>query len=95
MEKIATQIASINAKVQALIKKQSILEKQAAQQLEQIAMLKKEKEVHEKKIKTLEEQQYILKSAAGNLNPAEKKALDQAISKYIREIEKCIALLSE
>jgi len=43
----------------------------------------------------LEEQQYILKSAAGELNSADKKAFEQTISRYIKEIDKCIALLSE
>ena len=95
MEKITSQIAAINAKVQELIKKHSALEKQSAQQLEQIFLLKKEKESHESKIKLLEEQQLLLKSAAGNLNQGDKKTLDQAISRYIREIDKCIALLSD
>ena len=45
--------------------------------------------------KALEEQQYILKSAAGELNNTDKKAFEQTISKYIKEIDKCIALLSE
>jgi hypothetical protein len=48
-----------------------------------------------KKIRALEEQQYILKSAAGELNAVEKKAFEQTINKYIREIDKCIALLNE
>ena len=75
MEKITSQIAAINAKVQELMKKHVTLEKQATQQLEQIALLRKEKEHHENKIKLLEEQQLILKSAAGHLNPTDKKTI--------------------
>lgn len=95
MEKISSQIAAVNAKVQELIKKHTALEKQANQQLEQIALLQKEKVSHENKIKLLEEQQLVLKAAASHLNQADKKNLDQVISRYIREIDKCIALLSE
>jgi len=43
----------------------------------------------------LEEQQYLLKSMAGKLDEKEKKSFEQALGKYIREIDKCIAMLSE
>jgi ABC-type iron transport system FetAB ATPase subunit len=43
----------------------------------------------------LEEQQLILKSSTGKMNEADKKAMEQVIGKYIKEIDKCIALLSE
>jgi hypothetical protein len=43
----------------------------------------------------LEEQQQIFKAAASKMNEADKKAFDLTINRYIREIDKCIALLSE
>ena len=54
-----------------------------------------QKEENEKKLKEMQEQQYILQSAAGNLNDTDKKAFEKIIGKYIKEIDKCIALLSE
>ncbi len=95
MEQIATHIARINTKLQDLLKKHASLQKQNQQQRELIAKLKEQQEAGEKKIKALEEQQYILKSAAGELNSTDKKAFEQTISRYIKEIDKCIALLSE
>lgn len=95
MEQIATHIARINTKLQDLLKKHASLQKQNQQQQELITKLKEQQEAGEKKIKALEEQQYILKSAAGELNSADKKAFEQTISRYIKEIDKCIALLSE
>lgn len=95
MQHLELHINRIQAKLQDLLKKQATLEKEAAQHLQTISTLKQQQELHEKKIKTLEEQQYILKSAAGNMNETDKKAFEQTISKYIREIDKCIALLSE
>ncbi len=95
MEQIATHIARINTKLQDLLKKYASLQKQNHQQQELIAKLKEQQEAGEKKIKALEEQQYILKSAAGELNSTDKKAFEQTISRYIKEIDKCIALLSE
>lgn len=95
MEQIETHIVRISSKLQDLLKKHANLQKQNLQQQELIAKLKEQQEAGEKKIKALEEQQYILKSAAGALNSADKKAFEQTISRYIKEIDKCIALLSE
>lgn len=95
MEQIEAHIARINTKLQDLLKKHAGLQKQNQQQQDLITKLKEQQEAGEKKIKALEEQQYILKSAAGELNSTDKKAFEQTISRYIKEIDKCIALLSE
>jgi len=95
LEQIEIHIARINNKLQDLLKKHTSLQKQNQQQQELITKLKEQQESGEKKIKALEEQQFILKSAAGELNSTDKKAFEQTISRYIKEIDKCIALLSE
>jgi chromosome segregation ATPase len=95
LENIETQISRIQNKLNELLKRHAALQKQNIQQQEIIAGLKKDNEVNEKKIRAMEEQQYILKSAAGNLGDTDKKAFEQIIGKYIKEIDKCIALLSE
>jgi len=95
LQSIESHISRIQSKLQDLLKKHTVLVKQSEQQKELIASLRGEQDAKEKKIKLLEEQQYILKSAAGNLSSSDKKAFEQTISKYIREIDKCIALLSE
>ncbi len=95
MEQIETHLNRIHSKLQELLKKHASLQKQAIQQQEQINTYRQQQEANERKIKALEEQQYILKSAAGELNNSDKKAFEQTISKYIKEIDKCIALLSE
>lgn len=95
MQVIESHISRIQSKLQALLKKHATLRKESEQQQELIAKLQQEQAAKDKKIRLLEEQQYILKSAAGNLEGADKKAFEQTLSKYIREIDKCIALLSE
>jgi predicted transcriptional regulator len=95
LEQIEKQIGRINQKTQELLKRYASLQKQHQQQQELIASLKKDQEEQLKKIRSLEEQQLILKSAAGNLEGTDKKAYEQNISRYIKEIDKCIALLSE
>ncbi len=95
MQQLVSHITSIQAKLQDLLKKHATLQKQVLQQQELIASLKLKEDDQQKKIRLLEEQQYILKSAAGKLNETDKKAFEQTIGKYLREIDKCIALLSE
>ncbi len=95
MEQVATHIAKIQSKLQDLLKKYAGLQKQHAQQQELIQELKKEQEANKHKIRQLEEQQMILKSAAGKMNEEDKKMFEKTIGTYIKEIDKCIAMLSE
>jgi cell division protein FtsB len=95
LEKLELHISQVNSKLQILLKRYSALQKQNQDQQAQLETLKTELTSNQQKIKTLEEQQYILKAAAGSLNATDKKAFEQTISKYIREIDKCIAMLSE
>ena len=95
MSQLETHINRINNKLQEVLKNYDALKKQHVQQVETIQVLTAEKKAHEQKIRLLEEQQYLLKSMAGKLDEKEKKSFEQALGKYIREIDKCIAMLSE
>ena len=95
MSQLETHINRINNKLQEVLKNYDALKKQHVQQVETIQALTAEKKAHEQKIRLLEEQQYLLKSMAGKLDEKEKKSFEQALGKYIREIDKCIAMLSE
>ena len=95
MSQLETHINRINNKLQEVLKNYDALKKQHVQQVEIIQVLTAEKKAHEQKIRLLEEQQYLLKSMAGKLDEKEKKSFELALGKYIREIDKCIAMLSE
>lgn len=92
---IDQQIQRIQQKLQEHLKRYAAMQKTVAEQSVQLKKLQDEVEEKNKRIRALQEQQYILKSAAGQLNAEDKKAFEQAINKYIREIDKCISLLSE
>lgn len=47
------------------------------------------------KVKTLEEQLLIARASAGEADLAARKEFEQKINFYIREIDKCIAVLNE
>jgi len=95
LSQLETHISRINNKLQEVLKSYDALKKQNVQQTETIQALTAEKNVQTQKIRLLEEQQYLLKSMAGKLDEKEKKSFEQALGKYIREIDKCIAMLSE
>jgi len=71
------------------------LVKEAEMQLKTISRLEKEKELMEARMKLLEQQQHILKAAAGKMEEPDKKEFEQVLNKYIREIDKCINLLND
>ena len=95
MQPIAAQINRIQSKLQDLLKKHQASIKELEQQQKVITGLQQQQELNERKIKTLEEKQHILKAAAGKMNDPDKKEFEQTINKYIREVDKCIGLLSE
>ncbi|MEO6670212.1 MAG: hypothetical protein ABIN36_12095 [Ferruginibacter sp.] len=95
MQAITENITRIQSKLQELVKKYHSAVKELELQQKTIATLQQQQSLNEKKIKTLEEQQHILRSAAGNMSEPDKKEFEQVIAKYIREIDKCIDLLSE
>jgi DNA repair exonuclease SbcCD ATPase subunit len=95
MQAVTENITRIQTKLQELLKKYQAAVKEVEHQQKTIASLQQQQSLNERKIKTLEEQQHILRSAAGSMNEPEKKEFEQVIGKYIREIDKCIDLLSE
>jgi len=95
LSQLETHISRINNKLQEVLKNYDALKKLNVKQTETIQVLTAEKNAQTQKIRLLEEQQYLLKSMAGKLDEKEKKSFEQALGKYIREIDKCIAMLSE
>ena len=95
MPVLDNHIKRINDKLQQLLKNYRLLQKDNARQTKLIAGLQGAKEKDMQQIAALQEQVNILKAAAGQLNEADKKAFEKNISGYIREIDKCIGLLSE
>ena len=95
MSVLENHIKRINDKLQQLLKHHQLLQKDNERQSKLITALQQEKEKDAQQITTLKEQVNILKAAAGQMNEADKKAFEKNINQYIREIDKCISLLSE
>ena len=95
MSELENHITRINNKLQQLLKEHASLQKENAGKTKEIKALKELKEVHSKRIRELEQQVLILKSANNQLSDSDKTAFEKNITQYIKEIDKCITLLSE
>ncbi len=95
MSVLAENIKRINTKLQQLLKQYQLLQKENEQLKTAIKELKTRQENDLLLITQLEQQAGILKSAAGKMNETDKKSFEKHINQYIREIDKCIGLLSE
>jgi len=95
MSDLEQHIKRINNKLQQLLKSYQLLQKDNQRQSELIAVLQDAKEKDREQIAGLQEKIAVLKAATGKMNEADKKEFEKNINQYIREIDKCIGLLSE
>lgn len=95
MSVLAENIKRINSKLQQLVKQYQLLQKEN----EELRITIEDLRIHRNNdllsIAQLEQQAAILKSAAGKMTETDKKSFEKRINQYIREIDKCIGLLSE
>jgi uncharacterized phage infection (PIP) family protein YhgE len=95
MSDLEQNIKRINDKLQQLLKNYQLLQKENSRQSELIKQFKAAQEKDTQQITALQEKVSILKAATGKMNEADKKEFEKNISQYIREIDKCIGILSE
>jgi hypothetical protein len=94
MKTIEEHLNFINAKMQALLKKHAALVKENALLSNELKThIEKEKSLL-KKIDEFEIQSGILKASAGKLESKEKYDFEKKINQYIKDIDKCMAMLN-
>lgn len=94
MSDLAQHIKRINDKLQLLLKNHQLLQKDNERQSKLIKELQDTREKDKARLLALEEKINILKAAAGKMNDADKKSFEKNINQYIKEIDKCIGVLS-
>lgn len=95
MPELQSNIKTVNEKLQRLLRNHAQLQKDNERQSKLIKELLEEKTRNSEQIALLQQQLDILKTSAGQMNGADKKAFEKNISQYIKEIDKCIGLLSD
>ena len=89
------QIERIHQKIQQLLKQQESLLRLNTELRNEVSGLKKQRDQHLESIDELQQQLTILKAAKSELSEEEKKAFEKRLGQYIREIDRCVTMLSE
>ncbi len=89
------QIARIQGKLQELVSRYDRLQKENAKLRQELTPARQREAVHIERIAILEQQILVLKTNTGKLEEADRKALDKKLQGYLKEIDRCIAMLSE
>lgn len=95
MSVLEENIKRVNNKLQQLLKQYQLLQKENDLLQKELIELKSGNEKNLQYILDLKQQVAILKMAAVQMDDSDKKAFEKNINQYIREIDKCIGLLSE
>ena len=94
MAEISTHIKQVNAKLQLLLAQYGKLQHENEHQKKLIDTLKQSDVQQKERIEILHQEQLILKASIDKMDELEKKELEQKINGYIKNIDKCISLLS-
>ena len=85
----------LSEKLQRLIRQYEQLQKDNLRQRQLIQSLQEQSEKTKETLETLEQQNLLLKASVSNMDPADKKAMEQKLNQYIKNIDKCISLISQ
>lgn len=95
MAELEVQIKRINDKLQQLLKQQALLQKENNDLKKDLDSFRKESSSHKSKMDELKQQVSILKMNTAEMNDNDKKEFERRLNHYIKEIDRCIALLSQ
>ncbi len=94
MDTIEEYINAINTKLQVLLKKYAILQKDNAILNNEIELCRQNEKEYLEKINSLEIQAGILKASAGKWDDKEKHDFEKRINQYIKDLDKCMTMLN-
>jgi len=95
MSNTEQHLKRIQEKLQQLLKQYAALQKENSQLKEDLEIARQKITAQQKNTDELKQQVSILKLNTGEMSPADKKEFEKRINGYLKEIERCIALLEE
>jgi hypothetical protein len=95
MADLEIQLKRIQDKLQQVLKDHSSLQKENLRLKEELDKNRTQAFAHQQNIEDLKQQVDVLKITSGDWNEGDKKEFEKRINSYIKEIDRCIALLSE
>lgn len=95
MEDLETHLKRIQEKLQQLLKQYAALQKENQRLKEDLGKTESHLPRQQQTIDNLKQQIEILKISSGTWNEQDKKEFEKRINIYIKEVDRCIALLSQ
>ena len=95
MNNLEAHIKSINEKLQQLLKKYAALKKENETLSGKLNQLKHKEDESANAIAELKQKVNILQVASGNMSENDQKEFEKKINQYIKEIDKCMSMLSD
>ena len=95
MASVENDIKRVYNKLQQLLKQYLLLQKENEKLKQEVKQLQENNEQQLEQIEQLQIQVSLLKAASSHLNETDKKVFERKINQYIKDIDKCITMLSE
>ncbi len=95
MSSVLNHISIIQSKLQQLLKQHELLKKENSKCQQELSILQQEQLKLKESMAELVQQNLLLKASVTAMDGADKKALEQKIQHYVKNIDKCISLLSK
>ncbi|HET9276685.1 MAG TPA: hypothetical protein VFN95_00825 [Flavitalea sp.] len=95
MSPTEVQLKRIHDKANQLVKQYHQLQIENEQLKKEVRSSLEKQELYKMKVENLEEKVAVLKTATGQLNDADKKEVEKRLNHYLKEIDRCITMLSE
>ncbi len=88
-------LKQIQDKLQQLLKQYAAVQKENGKLKEELESIKQKTSAQQKNVDDLKQQVGVLKLNAGEMSEADKKEFEKRITVYVKEIDRCIAMLSK
>ena len=95
MAETEVQLKRIQAKLQQLVKEYTLLQRENGQLKADLQEVKKQFTGQREEMDNLKQQVEVLKYTHGELSGPDKKEFERKINSYLKEIDRCITLLSQ
>ncbi|HMG68484.1 MAG TPA: hypothetical protein VK588_12390 [Chitinophagaceae bacterium] len=95
MPDVNAHIKRIQEKLQRLLKQYNDLQKENKQLKKELETSSKQSLQQQQTMEILKQQLEVVKMSSGNWDENDKKEFEKRINHYVKEIDKCIALLGE
>ncbi len=95
LKDVELRVRRIQEKLQLLLKQRDFLIKENTRLKEELLQVQQQQGEQGSRLEQLQQQVEVLKVTKAAMSEGEKRALEKKLGQYIREIDRCIALLGE